>query len=103
LNELLGSNALNSYVYDYFLKNRSHIEQYKTADEFISALSSQELFQGFASQASDSLHVDSLSEEDKKYIGLRLKALLARYKWRNSGFFEVMNVDDTAIRKAMSK
>jgi hypothetical protein len=30
-----------------------------------------------------------------------LKALLARYKWRNSGFFQVLNSSDAGVKKAM--
>jgi len=33
----------------------------------------------------------------------RLKALLARYKWRNSGFYQVLNNEDLVIKKAMEQ
>jgi carboxyl-terminal processing protease len=34
-------------------------------------------------------------------LQLRLKALLARFKWRNTGFYQVLNNDDLAVKKAL--
>jgi carboxyl-terminal processing protease len=30
-----------------------------------------------------------------------MKAYMARYKWRNEGFYEVLNVNDPVVKKAI--
>jgi carboxyl-terminal processing protease len=30
-----------------------------------------------------------------------MKAILARYRWRSSGYYEVINADDPVINKAL--
>ncbi len=49
----------------------------------------------------DSVNLSSIIGRKKEMLQLRLKALLARFKWRNTGFYQVLNNDDMAIRKAM--
>ena len=39
--------------------------------------------------------------KDRDALQKRLKALLARFKWRDEGFFEVLNTNDHVIDKAL--
>jgi carboxyl-terminal processing protease len=103
LNALLATNALNSYVYYYFLRNRQTIDKFTSAEDYIIHFSARELLNGFIQQDADSFKITAWNEKEKDYLALRLKALLARYKWRNNGFFQVMNADDMAIRRALQK
>jgi carboxyl-terminal processing protease len=49
----------------------------------------------------DTIYLRNVPERDQEAIKQRLKAYLARYKWRNEGFYEILNMDDTAIKKAL--
>ena len=51
--------------------------------------------------AKDSIDLSQVPVADKDYLQKRIKAQLARYKWRAKGFYEVLNVDDPAIKKAL--
>ena len=46
----------------------------------------------------ESVVVDSSVADD---IKRRLKAYLARYRWRNEGFYELLNSEDAVIKKAL--
>jgi carboxyl-terminal processing protease len=51
--------------------------------------------------AKDSFNFTKVSSKEKELLTLRLKALLARYKWRNSGFYQVLNNEDPVVKKAL--
>ena len=51
--------------------------------------------------AKDSIDLKVVSPIDKDYLQKRIKAQLARYKWRSKGYYEVVNGDDPAIKKAL--
>ena len=51
--------------------------------------------------ANDSIDLKQVSGADKDYLQKRIKAQLARYKWRTKGYYEVVNGDDPAIIKAL--
>lgn len=98
----LSSNRLNNYIYSYYLVHRKEIDQYKTVQEFMNGTAGLKLWDGFASQIStDSMKVAPLSNEDKVLLEEQMRALLARYKWRNSGFYEVLNQQDPVVKKAL--
>jgi carboxyl-terminal processing protease len=52
---------------------------------------------------SDSIDLDKVSEEDKESLQRRLKALLARFRWRNDGFYQVLNTEDAVILRAIEE
>jgi carboxyl-terminal processing protease len=51
--------------------------------------------------AKDTLQLTTITGRKRELLQIRLKALLARYKWRNTGFYQVLNSDDASVRKAM--
>ena len=51
--------------------------------------------------AKDSIDLRNVPAADKEYLQRRIKAQLARYKWRAPGFYEVLNTSDPVVKKAM--
>jgi carboxyl-terminal processing protease len=49
----------------------------------------------------DSIDLNKVSEADKNYLKKRIKAQLARYRWRTEGYYEVLNSSDPVIKKAL--
>ena len=93
---------LNNFVYSYYLQHRSELNRYGSVAEFNRNFSVAQLWEGLVRQtAGDTLSTASLSIPEKAELQLRMKGLLARYKWRNSGYFEVTNANDPVIRKAL--
>jgi carboxyl-terminal processing protease len=39
---------------------------------------------------------------ERSLLELRLKAMIARYRWRNAGYYQVLNAEDPVVRKAIS-
>ncbi len=98
---LLSNTEFNSFVYNYYLQNKQKVQQYKTAGEYATGFKVDELWLTFLNKANDSLKLNTIGAQEKDMIQQRLKALLARYKWRNSGFYEVLNAQDPVVKKAM--
>ncbi len=102
LNTWLAGGGLNNYIYNYYLRHMRDINQYNSAADYTLHFSNPDLWTGFLkSVAVDSLHFNTVTSREKELLELRLKALLARYKWRNTGFYQVLNTDDPVIKKAL--
>ena len=51
----------------------------------------------------DSVNLKTVSASQKEILQNRLQANLARFRWRNYGYFQVLNHDDTVIKKALAE
>lgn len=98
---LISDGKFNSYVYQYYLQNRTAIDQFKDIRDYNRQFSGAQLLGSIAVTAPDSFRLNSISAAEKELLGWRLKASLARYKWRDSGFYEVLNSGDHVVKKAM--
>jgi carboxyl-terminal processing protease len=101
LNNLIAGSSLNSFVYNYYLQHRQKMEQYKSASDYVQQFNAGELWDGFIKYPGSAMEVKSFTGKEKEIITHRLKALLARYRWRNEGFYQVLNNDDPAVKKAL--
>lgn len=103
ISKLLANGTFNRFVYDYYLQNKSLIEKYSSAADYTKKFNSgSEMWTKLKQYVSkDSVNFDSVPANDKLALQKRLKALLARFKWRNEGFYKVLNADDSVIVKAL--
>jgi carboxyl-terminal processing protease len=102
LGRWLSGNRLSNYVYNYYLQHTTELSKYRSSGDYNANFPLTRLWDGFVQKsAGDSLNVNILSNREKLLLQLRLKGMLARYRWRNSGFFEVINADDVVIKKAL--
>ncbi len=94
---------MNSFVYNYYLQHKAQIDQFATATDYSQRFNNNgEMWNALVQYtAKDSFNFTKVSSKEKELLTLRLKALLARYKWRNSGFYQVLNNDDPVIKKAL--
>ena len=100
---LLNDGKFNSYVYKYYLQHRQQADQFTTAAEFVNRFDGAELLNIVLTTAPDSLKLKFISAKEKELLQQRLKASLARYKWRDSGFYQVLNNEDIVIKKAIEQ
>ncbi len=106
VNKLFVNGSFNSFVYMYYLKNRSQIDQYPSALDYIQRFDKlNELWEQFVSYAAikDSVNLRILSDKQKESLQKRLEAYLGRFKWRNSGYYQVLNSDDAVVTKALEQ
>lgn len=103
LNHIYNTNGLNNATYNYYLQHQAEINAYKTATDYNQQFNrGADIWQELLKESGDSLNPNALSDTEKESIQLRLKALLARYRWRNSGYFQVLNSNDGVVKKVMS-
>jgi carboxyl-terminal processing protease len=103
VNRLLIDGGFNSFVYNYYLQHRQQVDQYATATDYAKGFTNgEEMWNGLVNYAAkDSINLKGVGEKEKQSLRQRLKALLARYKWRNDGFYQVLNMDDEMVKKAL--
>jgi carboxyl-terminal processing protease len=100
---LINNSKFSSYVYNYYLQHRQLINQYSSAEDFIEKFQqNNELWNGLLKYtAGDTVFFNKASSSERQQLEIRIKAMLARYKWRNSGFYQVLNQDDNVVKKAL--
>lgn len=100
---LINTNLINNYIYNYYLQNPVMLDQYSTSTAYARGFNKQEeLWNGLVKYvAKDSINLAMIGGKEKESVQQRMKAMLARYKWRIGGLYEVLNADDAMIRKAL--
>lgn len=100
-NRLILSGTLNNFVYQYYLKNKSTIDGYASPAQFIQQFTLNEaIWNQFVNFVrSDSTNLNTISAKEKEQLQLRLKAYLARLKWRSTGYYQVLNAEDNVVKK----
>ncbi len=104
ITRLLVNGDLNSFSYNYYLQHRQLVDPYGNAADFIKGFNGNAagMWNDFVAYAAkDSVNLTGIKPSDKTSLQQRLLALLARFKWRSSGYFQVLNADDTVINKAI--
>ena len=103
VSRLLADGGFNIFVYNYYLQHRTRVDQYKNATDYAVNFNNGEVMWNelvrFA--AKDSINLSGVGERERESLRLRLKALLARYRWRNNGLYQVLNTGDVMVNKAL--
>lgn len=92
----------NNFVYTYYMKHLPEWKQYKTPADFINRYqdSNDAWNQLVRFAEKDSINLAKIPAKDKQAVQDRIKAYLARFKWRTQGFYQVLNASDEAVKKA---
>ncbi len=103
ISRLLVDGSLNNFMYNYYMLHRNEINRYNTPAEYNANYNDLEgAWQALVNYASkDSIDLKNISGKNKEFIQKRIKAQLARFRWRVPGYYEVINASDPVIRKAM--
>lgn len=92
----------NNFIYQFYIRHLPEFQQYKTPTEFATNFQHEEdawnLLTAYALK--DSIYLNKVPSLDKANIQQRIKAYLARLKWRTQGFYEVYNMYDDIFQKA---
>jgi carboxyl-terminal processing protease len=93
----------NNFVYHYYIDHLPEWKKYKTPTEFAARYKNTpdawEKLVAFA--AKDSINLKNIPTDDKREIEERIKAYLARLRWRTQGFYEVANSTDNVVKQAL--
>lgn len=89
--------SLNVFLYNFYLKNKQQLGSYRNATEYANGFSSTTIFNSLPDSVKT--RIQSIG---KDLVELRLKALLARYRWRINGYYQVLNTGDPVVQKAVA-
>ncbi len=97
-------NTLNSFVYHYFLTNRSKFDKITTTtqlqQQFIPGEAEWQNIKSTA-QERDGISLAEVTPKEKADILQRMQALMARQLFRTEGYYEIENKNDNTIKKAL--
>ncbi len=97
-------NTLNSYVYHYFLDNKSKFQKITTTAQLLQQFIPGEAeWQGIKTIAMqrDAINLAEVTPKEKAEILHRMQALMARQVFRTEGYYELENQTDNTVKKAL--
>ncbi len=105
VNRLFVDGSFNSFVYRYYLQHKTAIDKYTSPTDYTLHFSNKDdMWKEFVLFASkDSLNLNNVNAVQKAELQNRLEAYLARFRWRNAGYFQVINTHDAMVLKALEK
>lgn len=103
ISRLYATGSFNNFLYNYYISHLQEINRYSSPENFNSRYNNLE--DAWSSlinfTAKDSIDFSAIPAADKAFLQKRIKAQLARYKWRTEGYYEVLNAADPAVKKAL--
>jgi carboxyl-terminal processing protease len=98
-----GKGIINDFTYQYYLQNKTQLLAYKNVKEFSAnfTLTDANWKQFVALAAKDSINLQTTTAKEKENLTKVIKATLARQLWRNDGYFEMLNLNDVEVKKAL--
>jgi carboxyl-terminal processing protease len=101
--KLYRKGTINNFIYSYYIQNKNRFAAYKKPAELATSYTAGEVewnaLKSFA--AKDTINLNKASSKDKADIVKRIPSLVARLVWRHEGYYQVMNVTDHHIQKAL--
>ncbi|MEO6538510.1 MAG: S41 family peptidase [Ferruginibacter sp.] len=99
--KIYSKGILNDFGYRYMLLYPASV--YKKPEEFINSFAiSDDNWKLFVSLAAkDSISLDQISEKEIMFLRNALKLSVARQLFRSEGYFEAINAEDKAVKKAV--
>ncbi|MFT3902331.1 MAG: S41 family peptidase [Niabella sp.] len=103
VNRMFFNGNFNDFVFHYYLDHKTILTPFATPDAYIKSFDvDKNMWSQFAQWAKkDSLNVASITPDEKQRLQERLKANLARFKWRDDGYYQVVNSKDPVVLKAL--
>ncbi len=102
--KLYMKNTINNFVYHYYMQNRPYFNSIlmpkELTNKFIPGEKEWQSLVFFAQK--DTIPMAGMNNKDKTNVLHRLQSLMARQLWRNEGYYEVANRNDSTVRKAVA-
>ena len=106
VNKLFVNGAFNKYVYLYYLEHQALIRTFTSPADYNKRFAGRdELWDRFVryAAASDTVNLTGLSTVQRSELQGRLLAYLGRFRWRNNGYYFVLNNEDPVVIKALEQ
>jgi carboxyl-terminal processing protease len=105
LNKLYEKNSIGNFSYRYYIAHKVELSKYKTVEEFENGLKIDDSIikelQQFA--ASNNVTINLRSKSAIEFAKTRIKALIARIAYGESGYFYILNNNEPIFKAAMKE
>lgn len=101
--KLFNENNFSNVAYDFYLRHKQQLDQFKTAADFTRLFNAAPLWEQLIATSRGGFDFSKISSKEKELLQERLKAQLARFKWRNNGYYQVLSANDAAVKKAVEQ
>ena len=103
IQKLFFKGSIHDYVFNFFLQHQPKVESFANPIQLSNDKQlTLDLFQGLNNFAKkDTITINGIPEKEKSFLDNRMLAYLARYKWREQGYYEIFNRQDKTILKAI--
>lgn len=105
INRLYFQNTIGNFAYRYYINNREKINEYKTVQAFYNQYSINETvineLKSFSSKYNNPISLNKNSS--REFTKTRIKALIARIAFGETGYFYVLNRTDANYQAAMKQ
>ena len=100
---LFDNQLFSRFIYTYYLQHKDYFKQFKNPRDFATRFTQiEDAWNSLLVYASkESVKLESVPDHDRKEVEQRIKTWMARQLWRMEGYYEVTNMDDPAVLKAM--
>jgi carboxyl-terminal processing protease len=103
ISKMYQKGTLQNFIYTYYVSNMNFFKKFKDPVSFANQYSFGETewsrLQEFA--ARDSASLQNVPAKDKALVLERMEELMARQIWRMEGYYEVNNLTDETVKKAL--
>ena len=102
LNKFYINNAIGNFSYKYYLKNRGFLGKFKDASEFSNKFEPENsvLQEFMAFSEKEGIIPYKLNNKEVLFLKTRIKALISRILWGETGYHMVLNAKDPTILKS---
>lgn len=103
--QLFSKATFGRFIYAYYIQHRDYFDQFKNPRDFASRFDRMEdaWKDLVAYAAKDSVQLGGLTGHDKAEVERRITTWMARQIWRMPGYFEVNNLNDTMVKRAIEE
>ncbi len=103
ISKLYLKGTITDFAYKFYLRYKQDLSPFKTPADFGKNFSINNDYWDYFTYlaAKDTINLSNISIKERSELLKRLKASIARQLWRTEGYFEVNNLSDDAVNKAL--
>jgi carboxyl-terminal processing protease len=100
---LFRNNIFGKFIYTYYIENKSFFDQFKNPSDFATRYTQTDLaWKKLVEYLNNTnLDLETIPLRDRVELEKRIKTWMARQIWRMDGYYQVSNVYDKTVQKAL--
>lgn len=97
--------TISSFVYKYYVENKTFFSNIHSPEELsVKFVPGEKEWEGIVAYAKkDTIMLNGTDAKTKSEVLKRIQIMMGRQIWRNEGYFEMSNMHDVTVEKAVEK